>query len=216
MNSEGGSKPAKKSYSKYSKLWDNLVDSDVEMESTAIPVIESSAKPWKKDFVHWMEHEEIVPEGMDAITWWGVSASDVLMAFLCTYLLMQQLNQERYPVWASMALDYLAIMASSVSSERAFSSSGITISKRRNRLKGDIVEALQVLKCAIRTDLLVRLPMPSSLLEKELEEEEACEEELGNEVAAALKKGEEDFLEYISENEDYEDDVTIKSFNLSI
>ena len=47
-------------------------------------------------------------------------------------------------------------MASSVSSERAFSSAGITISKRRNRLKGDIVEALQGLKCLIREDLLFR------------------------------------------------------------
>ena len=47
-------------------------------------------------------------------------------------------------------------MASSVSSERAFSSAGITISKRRNRLKGDIVEALQGLKCLIRKNLLFR------------------------------------------------------------
>jgi hypothetical protein len=47
-------------------------------------------------------------------------------------------------------------MASSVSSERAFSSAGITISKRRNRLKGDIVEALQFLKCLIRRDLVFR------------------------------------------------------------
>lgn len=47
-------------------------------------------------------------------------------------------------------------MASSVSSERAFSSAGITICKRRNRLDGDIVEALQVLKSLIRQDLMVR------------------------------------------------------------
>ncbi|KIJ35874.1 hypothetical protein M422DRAFT_103474, partial [Sphaerobolus stellatus SS14] len=55
-------------------------------------------------------------------------------------------NAHLYPVWASLALDYLPIMASSVSSERAFSAAGITITKRRNRLKGDIVEALQVVK----------------------------------------------------------------------
>jgi hypothetical protein len=47
-------------------------------------------------------------------------------------------------------------MASSVSSERAFSSAGITISKRRSRLKGDIVEALQFLKCLLRKDLIFR------------------------------------------------------------
>jgi hypothetical protein len=55
-------------------------------------------------------------------------------------------------------------MASSVSSERAFSSAGITISKRRSRLKGDIVEALQALKCAIHRDLLFR-NLPSSTIE---------------------------------------------------
>ena len=56
-------------------------------------------------------------------------------------------------------------MSSSVSSERAFSQGGITISKRRSRLKGDIVEALQCIKCAMRHDLLFRECAPSSLSE---------------------------------------------------
>lgn len=56
-------------------------------------------------------------------------------------------------------------MVSSVSSEQAFSQGGITISKHRNRLKGDIVEALQCLKCAIRRDLLFKEPGPSSVVE---------------------------------------------------
>ena len=63
-------------------------------------------------------------------------------------------------------------MASSVSSERAFSHGGITISKRRSRLKGDIVESLQCIKCAIRNDLLFREAAPSSALEAELEDDE--------------------------------------------
>ncbi len=66
-------------------------------------------------------------------------------------------------------------MASSVSSERAFSSAGITISKRRNRLKGDIVEALQFLKCLVRKDLVYREPAPSSLLEIQLEQDDGEE-----------------------------------------
>ena len=45
-------------------------------------------------------------------------------------------------------------MASSVSSERAFSSAGITLSKCHNRLKGDIVEALQCLKCMYHNNLI--------------------------------------------------------------
>ena len=48
----------------------------------------------------------------------------------------------------------LPIMASSVSSEQAFSSAGITITKRHNRLKPDIVEALQFLKYLYHHDLL--------------------------------------------------------------
>jgi hypothetical protein len=62
-------------------------------------------------------------------------------------------------------------MSSSVSSERAFSQGGITISKRRNRLNGDIVEALQCVKCAIRNDLLFREPAPSSILKAEFIED---------------------------------------------
>jgi hypothetical protein len=56
-------------------------------------------------------------------------------------------------------------MSSSVSSERAFSQGGITITKLRSRLKGDIVEALQCLKCAIRNELFLQEPAPSSTLE---------------------------------------------------
>jgi hypothetical protein len=61
-------------------------------------------------------------------------------------------------------------MASSVSSERAFSSAGITISKRRNRLKGDIVEALQCLKCMYHNDLIFRDVIVAREEEAELEE----------------------------------------------
>ena len=82
---------------------------------------------------------------MTIIQWWG-------------------LNAVRYLIWASLALNYLSIMATSVSSERAFSFAGITIAKHRNCLKPDIVEALQCLKCMIRRDLLFRED-PSVLLE---------------------------------------------------
>jgi hypothetical protein len=80
-----------------------------------------------------------------------------------------KVNAHRHPVWSLLVLDYLSVMASSVSSERAFSQGGITISKHRNQLKGDIVEALQCIKCAIRHDLLFRQPAPSSILEVQLE-----------------------------------------------
>lgn len=73
-------------------------------------------------------------------------------------------------------------MASSVSSERAFSSAGITITKRRNRLKGDIVEALQCLKCMYHSELIFREVVPCSELEEELEEMEFFEHEKNSTV----------------------------------
>lgn len=95
------------------------------------------------------------------VLWLALLGKFALMSILL------KINAPRYPVWASLARDYLSIMSSSVSSERAFSQGGITISKRRNRLKGDIVEALQCLKCAIQHDLIFREPGPSSLVESE-------------------------------------------------
>jgi hypothetical protein len=56
-------------------------------------------------------------------------------------------------------------MSSSVSSECVFSQGGITITRLRSCLKGDIVEALQGLKCVIHHDLLFRKPAPLSALE---------------------------------------------------
>lgn len=94
-------------------------------------------QPWLEDFHSYLRSKDQLQENMSIVQWWG-------------------LNAARYPIWASLALDYLSIMATSVSSERAFSSAGITISKRRNRLKADIVEALQCVKCFIRRDLLFR------------------------------------------------------------
>ena len=78
------------------------------------------------------------------------------------------MNDQRLPVWASLGFDLLAIMGSSVSSERAFSAAGITISKRRNRLKGDIVEALEFLKSLYVRDLIFR-DLPTAVAEEELE-----------------------------------------------
>ena len=90
-----------------------------------------------------------------------------------------------YPVWASLAQDYLTIMASLVSSERAFSSSGMTITKHRNRLTHDIVEALQILKAAIRKDLLFRPEEPSKALELAMLVERSESQAQGSESQAS-------------------------------
>ena len=71
-------------------------------------------------------------------------------------------------MWGSLARDYLSIMASSVSSERVFSSAGITLSKRRNRLQADIVEALQFLKWAFKSNLTSIFREASTTAEEEI------------------------------------------------
>ena len=108
-------------------------------EDSDIPTPVSStdpAQPWLQEYHGYLNAKDHLG-GLSIVQWWGINAS-------------------RYPVWASLSCDFLSIMATSVSSERAFSSAGITISKRRNRLKADIVEALQCLKCMIKQDLVFR------------------------------------------------------------
>ncbi|OJT04203.1 hypothetical protein TRAPUB_5111 [Trametes pubescens] len=113
-------------------------DADNDSHTSAATALggRSQPDPWRQDFHGYLNSPDDLG-GKTIVQWWGINAS-------------------WYPIWASLARDFLSVMASSVSSERAFSSAGITISKRRNRLKGDIVEALQALKCLYRRDLLFR------------------------------------------------------------
>jgi hypothetical protein len=96
-------------------------------------------------------------------------------------------------------------MAASVSSERAFSQGGITISKHRNRLKGDIVEALQCVKCSLRTDLLFREPGPSSLTEVEPDESEREVETVETGFVNVTEEVEAEILDWMILEEDDDD-----------
>jgi hypothetical protein len=69
-------------------------------------------------------------------------------------------------------------MASSVSSERVFSSAAITISKCHNHLKGDIVEALQCLKCMILKNLIFRQDPTLTIVQEIADLEDVPETEL--------------------------------------
>ena len=62
-----------------------------------------------------------------------------------------QIHSNTHRTWAKIARDYLAIQGSAVPCERAFSSSGLTGTDRRNRLAPQVFEALQLLKHAYRT-----------------------------------------------------------------
>ncbi|EUC59354.1 hAT family dimerization protein, partial [Rhizoctonia solani AG-3 Rhs1AP] len=59
-------------------------------------------------------------------------------------------NGEVLPLIHRMAVDVLPAQASSVSSERVFSSSKLTCTRERNRISAELVEALQVVKHSVR------------------------------------------------------------------
>ena len=170
---KSGPKPSVKKNKKpgIKSLLRELSDDEDDPDTTPVPS-DDSDKPWRPEFRRYLDAVHELSEGMTSIKWWGVSYLCIFNKdFWCILISISQFNQERYPVWASLARDYLSIMASSVSSERAFLQGGITITKWRNRLKGDIVEALQCVKCGICHDLLFREPPPSSALETELDSE---------------------------------------------
>ena len=165
-------------------------------------------KPWLKEFNAYLHDMEDLG-GRSIVQWWGVSTifTPVEMAINSPL----QLNATRYPVWSSLALDYLPIMASSVSSERAFSSAGITINKRRNRLGPDLVEALQFLKCWFRRDLIFREdPTIASEYNMGLIHQPETKQNKGNEDSwdeKLLEAGEDDGEMDLEPNGDDDDDI---------
>lgn len=76
-------------------------------------------------------------------------------------------------------------MSSSVSSEHAFSSAGLTVTDRRNRLKGDIMEALQVMKAVFKgsgdvmKDIGITLEEELLLIAQEEAEDASGDEPIG-------------------------------------
>ena len=97
-------------------------------------------------------------------------------------------------------------MAFSVSSEHAFSSTGITISKQWNRLKVNIVEALQCLKCLYHHDLLFCEVIHPSSIEAELDSIEIVDIDI--DFQEAFSQAEEfSWSDLLVDEEDNEDPV---------
>jgi hypothetical protein len=96
--------------------------------------------------------------GLTIIEWWALCNFFSVHSTLRVSDSPRQDKASTLPSWTSFARDYLPIMASSIPSEHIFSGTGITITKRRNRLKSDIVKAVQVLKAAYRGYLFPEYP----------------------------------------------------------
>ena len=67
---------------------------------------------------------------------------------------MKQLNESTLPMFFEIFLDFIPIQASAVPSERVFLSSAETDTKKRNRINPVLMEALQMLKFALKQSRL--------------------------------------------------------------
>lgn len=68
-------------------------------------------------------------------------------------LLWWRAHSTEFPILSSMARDYLAIQATSVACEQAFSIAGNTITKTRNRLDSETVRASLCAKSWIENNI---------------------------------------------------------------
>jgi hypothetical protein len=100
--------------------------------------------------------------------------------------------QATWPTIFRGALDYLPIQASAVPSERVFSSSAETDTKKRNRINPILMESLQMLKFAFKKD---RLDFTGGWITPEhLMEEQVPDQDL---LAALFAGGSEDVMDRI-------------------
>jgi hypothetical protein len=95
---------------------------------------------------------------------------------------VKQLNESTLPTFFEIFLDFIPIQASAVPSERVFSSSAETDTKKRNRINPVLMEALQMLKFALkqsRLDFTKGWITPESMLQEQ-------EPELGKDLLGDL------------------------------
>jgi hAT family C-terminal dimerisation region len=75
----------------------------------------------------------------------------------------RQAHEHTFPTIFRIAIDYLPIQASAVPCEQVFSSSAETNTKKRNRIRPELMEAIQVLKFALKKsclDFMAHLQLP--------------------------------------------------------
>jgi hypothetical protein len=116
-----------------------------------------------------------------------------------------QLHRSVFPTLFAMAMDYLPIQATSVSSERVFSSSAETDTMRRNHISPVLMEALQMVKFHLKKQ---RLSFTSSWMtpEKDMTIDSPDEDLLGALKSAkgqdAVNVIQEQIIQYIVEYEE--------------
>jgi len=134
-------------------LWELSDDRSLGDDSHWAAAASNPKNPWLKEYNQYIDAWDELVKGHQLSNGGLCILSD--HSILSSSLISSdsvQLNLHHLPVWTSLASDYPPIMASLVSSEHAFSSVRMTISKHHSHLKGDIIEALQCLKCMLLHD----------------------------------------------------------------
>lgn len=86
---------------------------------------------------------------VNLVSYWEVCS--IALSFVSVlFSSAPQMAKSQHPTFFEMAMDYLPIQASAVPCERAFSAGAETLTARRNRIKPSLMEALQMLKFALK------------------------------------------------------------------
>lgn len=92
---------------------------------------------------------------IDLVAYWEVSSlriTNMTYPSLCSHVLQEK--EIEYPILFRLAMDVLPVQASSVPSERVFSSSSETDTVRRSRMSPALIEILQIMKYSFRQERL--------------------------------------------------------------
>jgi len=124
------SKKTKKPHKVDGLIHNNIeTDSEYEGDEEEDPLSDLT-KPWRGEFLHFLNARDVIPENMGIVKWWGVSGLSPFPTFI--HKKFKEHPGTYRQMLTSIVCDYLPIMASSISSKCAFSSAGITISKQCN------------------------------------------------------------------------------------
>jgi hypothetical protein len=127
------------------------IDTDIfvsEYDRHRMQLISQGAdEEWQLELRRYLQNMPAdVTRDTDIVTWWSVRARLHILFSIIVIRNRLQTHTETYPTLARIALDILPSQASSVPCERVFSSSKLTATDRRARLKAEIFEELQMLK----------------------------------------------------------------------
>ena len=128
--------------------FDSDSDNGILGSAAARPVVEQTHPhtELQSEFARWVTNEGGPGKTHHPLVWWKVRHHALATFPLSSSTLSYQAHAKEFPVIAQMARDFLAIMGTSVSVERLFSSSRHICQDTRSSLKADSVSQLLLAK----------------------------------------------------------------------